>query len=205
MNKIFLTGAACLLCCACFTTMKTAKITPIGTNSHTLAVSAFTTGPTIESAGSIYYCFRRGITDRLEIGFDADLLPGSLGVGAKYKIAKSIAIDANLRMSYFQFVNYNVTRRIVPNGDFSLIFGENTLYGGVKYVAITDISQFSLDEGVIFPFIGYAIPIGTKFKLVPEFAFSLLTTNYDGHKGTFLVFNPVQAGFGILFGVGISF
>jgi hypothetical protein len=201
----FFLSAACLIFCSCFSTLKTAKITPVGTNSHTLGASAFTSGPSIEMAGSLYYCFRRGITEKLEIGFDADLASLSLGIGAKYKLVKSVAVDMNLQMSYFLTSFYWRTKHNVPNGNISLIFGENKLYGGFKYCAIADASQLTNKEGVIYPFIGYAIPAGLKLKIIPELALSFFEVNYDNHNDQIFKFNPLSSTFGIFFALGVAF
>jgi|WetSurMetagenome_2_1015567.scaffolds.fasta_scaffold13163_1 hypothetical protein len=181
----------------CLTTIKTAKITPVGTNSHTLSCEAISAGwsSVKDVMVGASYTFRRGFTNKFEAGFGVDAIVPQLSIGCKYGFTKSIALDANIKVFYNPFYDGSGSR-FYPNLDLALIFGSEKLYGGIKYLAITG----SNSTGELYPFGGIRLHLKNNFCIFPEVGLGLVELDYYRKKiGLF------YTSFGPFLGLGFSF
>jgi hypothetical protein len=171
-NKIFLPIAAAFFI-NCLITMKTARITPVSENSHTVAAELISEHytPGEDLAPNIKYSFRRGLTDKFELGFNAEAVNPSLSIGMKYGFTHQLAIDVNTGFAVGIFGN------VFPTGDIALIFGEKELYGGLKYELMANSGYNA--SGEIHPFLGYEIDMNHRYKLIPEIGIGLIDVPYD--------------------------
>lgn len=169
----FLIPLFIILFCNCLITMKTARITPISENSHTFAAELISEEypPGLTLAPNIKYTFRRGLTNKYELGFNVETVNPSVSIGMKYGFTHQAAIDFNAGIGIGIFGN------VFPVGDIALIFGEKRLYGGLKYELMANSGYNA--SGEIHPFIGYEINIKDKYKLIPEMGIGFIDTPYD--------------------------
>lgn len=183
--------------CNCFITSRTARITPINTNIHTISAEVILDEYLSDDVGAnVKYSFRRGINTKYEIGFSAEVLHPALSFGGKYGFTEWFAIDLNTGMSVNVFDGM-----IFPIGDVALILGNTGLYGGLKYEVFTKgatSSEFWYDtDGTFHPFLGLEIKANDKINILPEICIGFLNIDYD--RG---IFPGSYWGF---IGVGISF
>jgi hypothetical protein len=148
-TKIFTAFLVTLLFPGCLITMKTARITPVGINTHTIATELMAEDfmPGEDMAPNLRYTFRRGVTEQFETGFNVELINPSISIGGKYGFTKWFAIDADVGVAMGIFGNF------FPVVDAALILGEKGLYGGVKWELFADAGYNP--RGALHPFLGY--------------------------------------------------
>lgn len=185
------------LFCNCLITMKTARITPLSENSHTFAAELVSEDYTIgeDMAPNIKYAFRRGITDKFELGFNLEAVNPSFSIGMKYGFTHQTAVDFNAGIGMGIFGN------VFPVGDIALIFGEKKLYGGLKFELMANSGYNA--SGAIHPFIGYEINFKDRFKLIPEMGIGFFDIPYDsGFRKRHTIFPG--SNFAYFIGIGFS-
>lgn len=177
--------------------MKTARITPIATNNHTIAAEFITEDGFIGDAiPNLLYEFRRGIADKLELGFNVELITPTLRIGGKYGFTRWCALDMNVGMSTELQIGDNAFD-LYPVADVALIFGEKGLYGGIKYELFADGGSYP-QEGAIHPFLGYEIATWGNVRILPELSIGSIAIDYHPwglQPGNFVWF----AGIGVAF------
>lgn len=183
-----------LIPCSCLITMKTARITPVSENSHTFAAELISEDYNFgeDFTPNIRYIFRRGITAKTEIGFNAEAINPSLSLGFKYGITPKIALDIN------GGIGIGIFKNVIPIFDVALIFGNEKLFGGIKYELMAN-SGYN-ESGEIHPFLGYEFKLKNNFKIIPELGFALIDVPYHYYSNHIFPGNN----FGFFIGLGLS-
>lgn len=146
---------------------------------------------------NLLYELRRGITNKLELGFNAELVTPTLRIGGKYGFTRWCALDMNIGISTVLLIDSEKDFELLPVADMAIILGEKGLYGGIKYELFADGGSYP-QNGALHPFLGYEIAAWGKVRILPEFSIGSISIDYQ-HR----TFQP--GNFVWFAGVGISF
>lgn len=179
--------------------MKSAKITPKGTNSHTLSSEIISAGLSSDGliGASCSYTFRHGFTEKYEAGFGVDLVIPQFSIGCKYGFTKMIALDMNIKV-YYNLLYEEGGSMFYPNMDLAIIFGAEKWYGGIKYTAVTSVNN----SGELNPFLGIRLHIKNNFYIIPEIGTGLVEINYLSKRNRI---SFIYTNIGPFIGFGIAF
>ena len=192
---LFVISACILFLPGCLITMKTARITPVGTNSHTIAAELMSEdwGMSEDMAPNLLYMFRRGISDHFEAGFNVELVNPSIRIGGKFGFTKWCALDLNAGVAMGIFANF------FPVFDAAIILGEKGLYGGIKYELFADAGYNPI--GALHPFIGYEFQTRGRVRILPELCIGALGIRYRPGRRSVIT----SGEFTWFTGVGVAF
>jgi hypothetical protein len=136
-----------------------------------------------DMAPNIRYTIRRGLTEKFEMGFNAELVMPSVSIGAKYGFSSWCAVDMNAGIALGSY--------LYPVGDLALIFGRTDFYGGLKCEVFGD-GGINSGGGTIHPFLGYEFIVNERVRILPEICIGSLSVDLRGvNSGSFVWFAGV--------------